>query len=459
MNLIKIASAFVICLTISSSAFAQDLKFCTPNTARALVLSGGGAKGAFEVGALWHLIKHRKCDFQDISGVSVGALNGAILAQAPRAIDPQESLANMCNAVEKLRSFWLELRGNEDVYTTRFLGTLGFILFSRKSMYDSSPLIYRLTQTVDPSEIADKGRSFRVGIVSMRDGVYYEVQPTGETASKECHANRNEKFLTAILASASMPVFFPTPFIRNVQDMSACTKDVSEKEKNDFEPFADGGVSHTTPIPAYFKQPYFVPRVRRDMLGETCNDGSSDLPEHQPPIQELFVLLASPYSPKTANPPGSGQYINNLPGGMNLIAKTVDRTLTSPWRWDMNYALMANGLLIWKDNVLGDVESDLKTASEDAKTMLKTIRDQLLPRHQPCATGFPVESANPDGHYSLYYVSFNPEGIDIDTLKFDPTQIAKAIKSGCEQQNKELVKRGWQDMGALCADALPDAIQ
>jgi len=109
MNLIKIASAFVICLTISSSAFAQDLKFCTPNTARALVLSGGGAKGAFEVGALWHLIKHRKCDFQDISGVSVGALNGAILAQAPRAIDPQESLANMCNAVEKLRSFWLEL--------------------------------------------------------------------------------------------------------------------------------------------------------------------------------------------------------------------------------------------------------------------------------------------------------------------------------------------------------------
>jgi len=466
MGIIKIASVLVAVLTISVSTFAQNLQFCAPDKVRALALSGGGAKGAFEVGALWHLVRHRKCDFHDISGVSVGALNGAILAQAPRASDPQESLANISLAIEKLRSFWLDLRGDEDVYTRRFLGTLGFVLFSRKSMYDSSPLKDKLTHAVDPSEIAAKGRSFRVGIVSMRNGVYYEVQPGTGAASRECRANRNEKFLAAVLASASMPVFFPTPFIRNVQDMSSCAKDVSEEETDEFEPFADGGVSHTTPVPAYFNQPYFVPRLKFNSIQATRDDGSADLPRHQPPIHELFVLLASPYSPKTANPPGSGQHIKNLPGGTGLLAVTVERVLTAPWRWDMNYALMANGLLTWKDNVLGEVEDNLRTASADTQEILGPIRDHLLPPPGllNAETSFPVGSANVDGqniphHYSLYYAAFNREGIDIDTLKFDPALIAKAIKSGCDQQNRALVENGWQDMGEQCADVLPAAAQ
>ena len=43
---------------------------------RALVLSGGGSKGAFEVGAIAHLI-NKKVDFQLFTGTSVGALNAA----------------------------------------------------------------------------------------------------------------------------------------------------------------------------------------------------------------------------------------------------------------------------------------------------------------------------------------------------------------------------------------------
>ena len=49
---------------------------------RALVLSGGGAKGSWQVGACKHLIAEKRHWFDVISGVSVGAINGATLAHA-----------------------------------------------------------------------------------------------------------------------------------------------------------------------------------------------------------------------------------------------------------------------------------------------------------------------------------------------------------------------------------------
>jgi predicted acylesterase/phospholipase RssA len=61
-----------------------------------LVLQGGGALGAFEAG----VVKALECEniFPDImAGVSIGALNGAIIAANPR------------HATEALESFWREL--------------------------------------------------------------------------------------------------------------------------------------------------------------------------------------------------------------------------------------------------------------------------------------------------------------------------------------------------------------
>ena len=63
-------------LIVGVFASAQAID-CTPEQSRALVLSGGGAKGAFEAGAIYHLVVDRHCDFKEMSGVSVGALNGS----------------------------------------------------------------------------------------------------------------------------------------------------------------------------------------------------------------------------------------------------------------------------------------------------------------------------------------------------------------------------------------------
>src|SRR5699024_10116791 len=61
----------------------------------ALVLAGGGAKGSFQVGALKVLYEHGY-QFDVISGVSVGALNGAMIATKQF-----DQLQQLCETIEQ----------------------------------------------------------------------------------------------------------------------------------------------------------------------------------------------------------------------------------------------------------------------------------------------------------------------------------------------------------------------
>ena len=85
----------------------------------ALVLSGGGFKGAFQLGALNYLNDHwqkitglsGKMKFDIIAGVSVGAINGSMLA---------------CDQLNLLNELWLEKiakNGVSEIYTSDFIDT------------------------------------------------------------------------------------------------------------------------------------------------------------------------------------------------------------------------------------------------------------------------------------------------------------------------------------------------
>ena len=50
------------------------------NIGNALVLAGGGAKGAYEIG-VWKALKELKIKINAVFGNSVGAINGALIAQ------------------------------------------------------------------------------------------------------------------------------------------------------------------------------------------------------------------------------------------------------------------------------------------------------------------------------------------------------------------------------------------
>jgi len=63
-----------------------------------LVLSGGGAKGAYQVGVLKALLE-LDAQIDAIAGTSIGALNGAILASAP----------SMAEGVSRMEEVWLTL--------------------------------------------------------------------------------------------------------------------------------------------------------------------------------------------------------------------------------------------------------------------------------------------------------------------------------------------------------------
>ena len=60
-----------------------------------LVMSGGGAKGAFQVGAVKALAE-LGVPVDGIAGASIGALNGAIVASAPSLTEAAGHLEEVC---------------------------------------------------------------------------------------------------------------------------------------------------------------------------------------------------------------------------------------------------------------------------------------------------------------------------------------------------------------------------
>ena len=157
---------------------------------RALVLSGGGAKGSWQVGACQHLIVERGLWFDVIAGVSAGAVNAATLAQAR---DPDELAAEL----EHLRAVWLGLRGSRDVYRRRWLGALGTVLARRASLYNAAPLRAILAGHIDPARVAASPVRLRIGYVDLLSGRYRTAR------------NEHPTLVDAVLASCALPLIFP----------------------------------------------------------------------------------------------------------------------------------------------------------------------------------------------------------------------------------------------------------
>src|SRR5712664_3334609 len=130
---------------------------------RALVLSGGGAKGAYEAGALLQLMGEEKRDYDILCGTSVGAINAAYLAQTP--------LGSPGAAIDKLLDMWCAV-GPEKVYKRWFpFGALSALW--KPSVYDSRPLQDWIRSGLSPADIRTSGRKLRVVAVSLKTGESY----------------------------------------------------------------------------------------------------------------------------------------------------------------------------------------------------------------------------------------------------------------------------------------------
>lgn len=176
---------------------------------RALVLSGGGSKGAFQIGVLKSWMGDQGLDYDIMCGVSVGALNIAGLAHIAKG-DPKASIAF-------LENFWLQhVTGTDAIYKRWFpFGRLHSLW--KKSVYNSQPLIKLVKDNIDFSKIAHNGRKLAVGAVCLDTGEH--IFGTEQDAN----------FADWILASSSFPVFL-TPI------------------EIDGKLYSDGGLIQITPL-------------------------------------------------------------------------------------------------------------------------------------------------------------------------------------------------------------------
>jgi len=155
---------------------------------RALVLSGGGAKGAYQVGALQHLVGELQIKYDAYCGTSVGAINAAHLAQygAGEEFLGAATLTKLWEALETKR-----------VYRKWYHGLLWLLpALWRPSIYSTQPLRDMLKAGIDPLKLRGSGKKLRVGAINLN------------TMGRYVWTEDSPVIHQAIEASASMPVFF-----------------------------------------------------------------------------------------------------------------------------------------------------------------------------------------------------------------------------------------------------------
>lgn len=280
----------------------------------ALVLSGGGFKGAFQMGALKHFRDHWSLidsgssvmKFDVIAGVSVGSLNGVLTA---------------CDEFGELEKLWLDIGPNvENIYTSDFIETknqtgqvkvrldfkkikekfipnidlrinlwkgLGLLLSRSKrekfidelleklqndfsanfqhfrAIADNSPLRKRLEPLVRIDKI--KGCIFRCGFVSLNDGKYYSFRHTSFRSDKD--------FRQGVLASTAMPIVWEP-----VENISVYV----EGQEQAIRQSVDGGIRNVSPLADV------IDEINDDVGGNdytiiiiNCSSGDVDYEEFQ----------------------------------------------------------------------------------------------------------------------------------------------------------------------------------
>ena len=164
----------------------------------AVVLEGGGARGAYQVGA-WRALKENGVKFNAVAGSSVGALNGAMMAMDDLAL-----AENLWNDMKFSRVMDVDDRQMQALLKGKFseldIADLRKTLkriFSEKGI-DVTPLRNLIKSTVDCDKIRNSPIRFFICTYSITDRKELELE-----ASKL----GNEELCDMLLASAYFPAF------------------------------------------------------------------------------------------------------------------------------------------------------------------------------------------------------------------------------------------------------------
>ena len=192
---------------------------CSP----ALVLSGGGARGAYQVGVLRQIARqHPGLSFPIITGVSAGAINAAVIAS---------QRGNLAEAMELLARHWSTLTTSKVMRSDlpslfanaiRIGGTVASggarIAPPTRGLVDTGPLRNFLEILINPDNIEANVRDGRlralaVSATSYRTGssiTFVQGPPDTEMWSRFRRRSRADRIgVDHVMASAAIPLFFP----------------------------------------------------------------------------------------------------------------------------------------------------------------------------------------------------------------------------------------------------------
>ena len=167
----------------------------------AIALEGGGAKGGYEIG-VWKALEEMGVKYNAVSGTSVGALNGALMAMRdlPRAIEAWKDIRLDkvidfdADQEENLRRI---VSGEMDISNIHELIPQAFDVIRKRGL-DVAPLRAWVREVVDSKKIKNSDVELFIATVSLTDrkGLELCVNDLGE-----------DEICDMLLASAYHPTF------------------------------------------------------------------------------------------------------------------------------------------------------------------------------------------------------------------------------------------------------------
>ncbi len=191
-----------------------------------LVLQGGGALGAYQVG-VYQALHEAGVEPDWVIGTSIGAFNAAVIAGNP----PEERFARLCELWERFAhgnafsDLWTLLYGIPGFFAPRLPAWGGLqakVGLDAASYYSTAPLRETLGQLVTPG-LFGKPTRLTVGAVNVKKG---EMRYFDSRDSREGPLGLDE-----VLASGALPPGFPAIRVRG-------------------EAYWDGGLYSNTPLEA-----------------------------------------------------------------------------------------------------------------------------------------------------------------------------------------------------------------
>ena len=191
------------------------------NKTYGLALEGGGAKGAYQIGA-WKALREAGIRFSAVSGTSVGALNGAMIVMDD--LQKAEDVWNNIHFSQVMDVDDEEMRRlmTRDIPLSELKGTLRSVAeIIRNRGFDVTPLRKWVAEVVDADKVCNSDTDFFIVTYSLSDHQELELRASDLSRDELCDM---------LLASAYLPAF--------------------RLEKLGGKYYADGGVQDVVPIHA-----------------------------------------------------------------------------------------------------------------------------------------------------------------------------------------------------------------